>query len=115
MAQLTIQQRQSGDVTILDLAGKIAIGEGAVVLRQAVHQALEDGKKKLVLHLANVSSVDSSGIGELVSAYTRMSNHGGALKLLALPSKVQDVLMITRLLTVFETFDSEQEALASFQ
>ncbi len=114
MAQLTINQRQAGDVTILDLSGKITIGEGSVQLREAVRGLLDSGNKKILLNLGDVSYVDSSGIGELVSSYTTTSNNGGHLKLLNLTKKIQDLLMITKLLTVFQTFDSEEAALASF-
>ena len=114
MAQLTINQRQSGDVTILDLSGRITIGEGSVQLREAVKELLGSGNKKILLNLGNVSYVDSSGIGELVSSYTTTSNQGGQLKLLNLGKKIKDLLMITKLLTVFQTYDNEKEALASF-
>jgi len=114
MAQLTINQRQAGDVTILDLSGKITIGEGSVQLREAVKELLANGKKKILLNLGDVSYVDSSGIGELVSSYTTTSNQGGQLKLLSLGKKIKDLLMITKLLTVFQTYDDEQEAIASF-
>ena len=114
MAQLTIKERQAGDVTILDLSGKITIGEGSVQLREAVRKLLDEGKKKVLLNLGDVSYVDSSGIGELVSSYTTTNNQGGQLKLLNLTKKIQDLLMITKLLTVFQTFDNEQEAVASF-
>lgn len=115
MSQLTINERQNGDVTILDLSGKITIGEGSVQLREAVRKLLEEGKKKILLNLGNVTYVDSSGIGELVSSYTTTSNHGGQLKLLNLTKKIRDLLMITKLLTVFETFDDEASAIASFK
>jgi anti-sigma B factor antagonist len=114
MAQLTINERQSGDVTILDLAGKITIGEGSVQLREAVQGLLNAGKTKILLNLGDVSYVDSSGIGELVSSYTTTNNRGGQLKLLNLTKKIQDLLMITKLLTVFQTYDNEQDAVASF-
>ena len=114
MAQLTINQRQAGDVTILDLSGKITIGECSVQLREAVKDLLANGKKKILLNLGDVSYVDSSGIGELVSSYTTTSNQGGQLKLLSLGKKIKDLLMITKLLTVFQTYDDEQEAIASF-
>ena len=114
MAQLTIKRRQAGDVTILDLSGKITIGEGSVELREAVKDLLGKGEKKILLNLGDVSYVDSSGIGELVSSYTTAQNQGGHLKLLNLTKKIQDLLMITKLLTVFQTFDNEQEAVASF-
>lgn len=115
MAQLNIQQREAGDVTILDLSGKITIGEGSVQLRESVRRLLEEGKKKVLLNLGDVSYVDSSGIGELVSSYTTTNNQGGQLKLLNLTKKIQDLLMITKLLTVFETFDNEADAVASFK
>jgi anti-sigma B factor antagonist len=115
MAQLNINERQSGDVTILDLSGKITIGEGSVQLREAVRRLLDGNKKKILLNLGDVSYVDSSGIGELVSSYTTANNNGGQLKLLNLTKKIQDLLMITKLLTVFQTFDSEQDAVSSFR
>src|ERR1044072_1938613 len=114
MAQLTIKERQAGDVTILDLSGKITIGEGSVQLREAVRKLLDEGKKKVLLNLGDVSYVDSSGIGELVSSFTTTNNQGGRLKLLSLTKKIHDLLQITKLLTVFETYDSEADAVASF-
>ena len=114
MAQLSLKERQAGDVTIIDLSGKITIGEGSVQLREAVRKLLEDGKKKLLLNLGDVSYVDSSGIGELVSSYTTTNNNGGQLKLLNLTGKIKDLLLITKLLTVFETHDNEQTAVSSF-
>src|ERR1700740_2954902 len=111
MSQLNIKERQSGDVTVLDLSGKVTIGEGSVQLREAVRKLLDEGKKKILLNLGDVAYVDSSGIGELVSSYTTTNNQGGQLKLLNLTKKIQDLLMITKLLTVFETFDKEQAAL----
>jgi len=115
MSQLSIKDREVGDVTILDLSGKITIGEGSVQLREAVRRLLDDGKKKILLNLGEVAYVDSSGIGELVSSYTTTNNQSGQLKLLNLTKKIQDLLMITKLLTVFETFDSEASALQSFK
>jgi anti-sigma B factor antagonist len=115
MSQLSIKDRTVGEVTILDLSGKITIGEGSVQLREAVRRLLDDGKKKILLNLGEVAYVDSSGIGELVSSYTTTNNQGGQLKLLNLTKKIQDLLMITKLLTVFETFDSEASALESFK
>lgn len=116
MAQLTIKERQAGDVTIMDLSGKITIGEGSVQLREGVRKLLDEGKKKILLNLGDVSYVDSSGIGELVSSYTTTTNNqGGQLKLLNLTKKIKDLLMITKLLTVFQTFDNEAEAVASFK
>jgi len=115
MSQLTIKERQAGDVVILDLSGKVTIGEGSVQLREQVRALLEAGKKKILLNLGDVAYVDSSGIGELVSSYTTTNNQGGQLKLLNLTKKIQDLLQITKLLTVFETFDNEQAAVASFK
>src|SRR5215813_11208071 len=115
MANLNIKDRAAGEVTILDLSGKITIGEGSVQLREEVRKLLEAGKKNILLNLGDVSYVDSSGIGELVSSYTTTSNQGGHLKLLNLTKKIQDLLMITKLLTVFQTYDNEQDAVASFK
>lgn len=111
---MNISQRQVGDVTILDISGKITIGVGDVQVRDAVHMALGSGARNLVLNLKNVTTIDSAGVGELVSAYTTVTNRGGKLKLVNLPSKVNDILQITQLITVFEVYDSEPEALASF-
>lgn len=117
--QLEITERNLttiwGEVVLLDLAGKITIGEGSVQLRDAVEKLLEAGRNLIILNLAGVSYVDSSGIGELVSRYTTTKNTGGRLKLLSLPKKIKDLLMITKLLTVFEIYEDEQAALESFQ
>ena len=115
MAELNINERQAGDVTVLDMSGKITIGEGSVALRTAIRRLLEEGKKRILLNLAGVSYVDSSGIGELVSSYTAINKEGGQLKLLNLTQKIQDLLTITKLLTVFDVYDSEAEALNSFK
>lgn len=112
--QLEIRERVFGDVVILDLAGKITIGEGSVQLREAVAKLLDAGRNRIILNLREIKYIDSSGIGELVSRYTTTKNVGGKLKLLNLPPKIQDLLMITKLLTVFEVFDNEQDALNSF-
>lgn len=112
---LNINQRTSDNVTILDLSGKITIGVGNVQLREAVRKLIDSGNNKILLNLGDVSYVDSSGIGELVSSFTATSNSGGQLKLLNLTKKIQDLLAITKLLTVFETFTSEDEALKSFK
>jgi anti-sigma B factor antagonist len=102
-------------VTVLDLGGKITIGEGSVSLRSAIRRLIEEGKKKILLNLAQVSYVDSSGIGELVSSFTTINREGGQLKLLNLTQKIQDLLAITKLLTVFDVYEDEQTALNSFQ
>lgn len=117
--QLEITERDvttpAGEVVILNLAGKITIGEGSVQLRDAVEKLLEAKRNRIILNLAGVTYVDSSGIGELVSRYTTTKNTGGRLKLLNLPKKIKDLLMITKLLTVFEIYEDEQAALESFQ
>lgn len=115
MAELNISERQVGDVTILDMGGKITIGEGSVALRTAIRRLLEEGKKKILLNLAKVGYIDSSGIGELVSSYTAIGKEEGQLKLLNLTQKLQDLLTITKLLTVFDVYESEEEALASYK
>ena len=114
MAHIKINEREAGDVTILDLSGKITIGEGSVQLREVVRGLLERGKKKLLINLGGVDYVDSSGIGELVSCFTTTKNQGGQLKLLNLTKKIRDLLQITKLLTVFDTYDDEAEAVKSF-
>ena len=115
MAELNIRERQAGDVTILDMDGKITIGEGSVALRSAVRRLIEENKKKILLNLANVGYVDSSGIGELVSSFTTVQREGGQLKLLKLTQKIRDLLGITKLLTVFDFYDQESDALNSFK
>jgi anti-sigma B factor antagonist len=115
MGELNINERQAGDVTVLDMSGKITIGEGSVALRTAIRRLLEEGKKRILLNLAGVSYIDSSGIGELVSSYTAINKEGGQLKLLNLTQKLQDLLTITKLLTVFDVYESEADALNSFK
>ncbi len=114
MAELNISERQAGDVTILDLSGKVTIGEGSVALRTTIRRLLGEGKNKILLNLGGVGYVDSSGIGELVSSFTAVNKEGGQLKLLNLTQKIQDLLAITKLLTVFDTFDDEGDALGSY-
>ena len=112
---MNVNTRQVGDVTILDLKGKITIGSGDVALRNAVQEVINDGtKKKVLINMADVSTIDSSGIGELVSAYTTATNRGAKLKLINLPAKVTDILTITQLITVFDVYDSEAEGVSSF-
>jgi anti-sigma B factor antagonist len=115
MAQLSISERQAGDVAILDLTGEIRMGEGSTALRNSIRGLVADGNKKLLLNLGGVTYIDSSGIGELIANYTTASKGGGQLKLLNLTDKVQDLLVITKLLTVFDVYDSETEALGSFK
>ena len=111
---MSVSVRQRDNVTILELKGKVTIGVGDVELRQAVHDAIDAGSKDMLMGLSGVSTMDSSGIGELVAAYTTVTNRGGRLKLLNLPKKIQDILQITQLYTVFDVFDDEDEAVASF-
>jgi anti-sigma B factor antagonist len=114
MAELNISERQAGDVTILDLSGKVTIGEGSVALRTTIRRLLGEGKKNILLNLGGVGYVDSSGIGELVSSYTAVQKEGGSLKMLNLTQKIQDLLAITKLLTVFDVYENEGDALAGF-
>ena len=106
--------RQVDSVTIFDISGRITLGEGCAQLRDLIRSHLGKGDKKLLLNLADVTYIDSSGIGELVSAFTAVSNQGGQLKLLSLTKKVHDLLQITKLLTVFDVHDDEVKAIASF-
>jgi anti-sigma B factor antagonist len=106
--------RQVDGVTILDLSGRITLGEGSVTVRDAVKDAVAKGSKSILLNLKNVDYIDSSGLGELVAAFTTVKNQGGELKLLHLTSKVHDLLQITKLYTVFEVKDDEASAIASF-
>ncbi len=106
--------REVSGVTLVDLSGKITLGEGGLTLRDEVHKLLAEGQKKIVLNLSDVNYIDSSGLGELVSAYTAVKNAGGELKLLNLTSKVRDLLVITKLVTVFDVKDDEAAAVASF-
>lgn len=115
MAELNLTERQAGDVTILDMNGKVTIGEGSVALRTTIRRLLGDGKKKILLNLGGVGYIDSSGIGELVSSFTAVNKEDGTLKLLNLTQKIQDLLAITKLLTVFDVYDSESDALSSFE
>ena len=112
---MQIAERQSGSVTVLDLSGKITLGDDGTLLKDKLHSLLHQGKKDLLLNLGEVAYVDSAGLGALVSAYTTVTREGGALKLTNVTKKLQDLLSITKLLTVFETFDSEDEAVRSYR
>ena len=111
---MKIEKRTIGDIRVLDCSGKITLGEGTMTVRNTVLDVLKDGGKKIILNLANVNYIDSSGIGELVRTYITVSSGGGQLKLLSLTNKIQELLQITKLLTVFQVYDSESAALASF-
>ena len=107
--------RQVNGVTVVDMSGRITLGEGSVILRETVKDLLAKGHKKILLNLGDVSYIDSSGIGELVSAYTSVRNQGGELKLLKLTKKVHDLLQITKLYTVFDIKDDEASAVQAFK
>jgi anti-sigma B factor antagonist len=107
--------REVDGVTVLDLSGKIVLGEGSVTIRDAVRDVLAKGSNKILLNLADINYIDSSGIGELVSGLTAVKNAGGSLKLLQLTKKVKDLLQITKLYTVFDIYDEEAEAIASYK
>ena len=114
MAELDVNERQAGDVTILDLSGEVRIGDSSVALRDSIRKLADGGKNKVLLNLAGVKYIDSSGIGELIANYTTLTRHGGQLKLLNLTDRIQNLLVITKLLTVFDSYDNEAEALKSF-
>ena len=115
MAELDVKERQAGDVTILDMSGEVRIGEGSVSLRDSIRKLADNGKKQILLNLAGVKYIDSSGIGELVSSYTAIGKENGQLKLLNLTQKLQDLLTITKLLTVFDVYENEADALNSYK
>ena len=111
---MLIEERIVGDVTILDLKGKMTLGEGDELLKDKINSLIHQGQKNLLLNLEGVPYIDSAGLGEIVRTYTTVSRQGGKLKLLNLTKRIQDLLAITKLLTVFETYDSEAEAIKSF-
>ena len=111
---MTIDTRSVNGVTIVDLHGKVTIGEGSREIREKIRELLENGNKDILLNLGDVSYVDSAGIGELVSSYTTVTNQGGQFKLLNLTKKIRELLAITKLLTVFDSFDDETAAIGSF-
>jgi len=111
---LKIESREVAHVTILDINGRIVLGDEIGKLRDAIHGLIAEGKKKIILNLAGVDYIDSSGVGELVASYTTVRNAGGELKLLNLTQKVQDVLHVTKLYTVFDVRDDEFHAVKSF-
>jgi anti-sigma B factor antagonist len=111
---MQIEERTVGDVVVLDVKGRITLGEGDELLKDKVNSILNQGHRKIVLNLAEVPYIDSAGLGEIVRTYTTVSRQGGSLKLLNLTKRITDLLSITKLLTVFETFESENDALRSF-
>jgi anti-sigma B factor antagonist len=106
--------RDIGEVRIIELSGKITIGSGDVKIRELIAKALDEGKQNIVFDLGAVNAIDSSGIGEMVACYTTVTKRDGQLKLLNLSPKINDILQVTQLITVFDVFDNEQEALGSF-
>jgi anti-sigma B factor antagonist len=112
---MEIVERTVNDVTVLDLKGKMTLGEGDELLKDKINSLLASGKKKLLLNLEGVPYIDSAGLGEVVRTYTTVSRQGGSLKLLNLTKRIEDLLSITKLLTVFDTFDSEAEAVKSYK
>jgi anti-sigma B factor antagonist len=111
---MKIDERSVGEVTILDMEGKLLIGEGDEMLREKVNSLVEGGKTKILLNLGEVPYMDSAGLGEVVRCYTTVSRKNGKLKLVNLTKRLEDLLSITKLLTVFETYDNEDEAVKSF-
>ena len=111
---MEIGERTVSEVTVLDLKGKMTLGEGDELLKDKINSMLASGKKKLVLNLEGVPYIDSAGLGEIVRTYTTVSRQGGSLKLLNLTKRIEDLLAITKLLTVFETYETEAEAIKSF-
>ena len=111
---MQIEERSAGEVTVLDLKGKMTLGEGDELLKDKINSLLNQGRRKILLNFADVPYVDSAGLGEIVRTYTTVSRQGGSLKLLNLTKRISDLLSITKLLTVFDTFDSEADAVRSF-
>ena len=112
---MQIEERQSGEVTVIRVTGDITLNKGGdVLLKDKVQSLLQQGKKKLLLDLGGVSYVDSAGLGQLVQVYATTKNHGGSLKLLNLTKRLKDLLVVSKLLTVFDSYESEAEALGSF-
>lgn len=109
-----LNTRQVGDVNVVDVAGRITLGEGSTALRDAIRDMVAKSHKKILLNLGEVSYIDSSGIGELVSGFTSVTNSGGQLKLLGLNKRVKDLLQITKLYTVFDVHEEEASAIRSF-
>ena len=112
---LTIASREVDGVTVLDLSGRITLGEGSVQLRDAIRDLIGKGEKNILLSLGDVNYIDSSGLGELVSAFTTAKNQNADVKLLNLTKKVKDVLQVTKLYTVFDIYDDEAHAIGSFK
>ena len=111
---MQIAEREAGNVTVLDISGQITFTQGDLVFKDKIHSLVHQGHKNILVNMAKVTHVDSAGLGELVSAYTTLARAGGSMKLVNLTKRLTDLLTITKLLTVFDTFDSEQDALKAF-
>ncbi|MCY4028304.1 MAG: STAS domain-containing protein [Acidobacteria bacterium] len=111
---MTIEERPTGDVMILDLKGKLTIGDGDELLKDKINSLVQQGHTKLILNLAEVPYIDSGGLGQVVRTYTTVKQHNGSLKLMNVTKRIEDLLAITKLLTVFDVFETEQDALQSF-
>jgi anti-sigma B factor antagonist len=111
---MDIKERVVDGISLLDLSGKIVLGEGDLVVKDRIKGLLADGQRRILLNLADVSYIDSAGLGSLISSYATVKREGGQLKLVNLTKRVQDLLAITKLITVFDTYDDEKEALSSF-
>jgi anti-sigma B factor antagonist len=111
---MQIEERPTGDVVVLDLKGKMTLGEGDELLKDKINSLVHQGRRKVVLNLEGVPYIDSAGLGEIVRTYTTISRQGGSMKLLNLTKRITDLLSITKLLTVFETYDNEADAVRSF-
>lgn len=114
MVNLYIHERRERDVAVLDLKGRIRINGGTLALHRSIRCLVEEGKTKILLNLAGVTHIDSTGLGELISSYVTVSNKGGQIKLVHLTERLKDIMTITKLLTVFDVYDNEPDALASF-
>ncbi len=115
MTALNIHERRNGDVTILDMDGNIRIGGANVALQKAIRSLVDEGRNQIVLNLARVTYIDSSGLGELISSHVTLSKKGGQIKLLHLTQRLHELMTITKLLTIFDVYDDESEAVDSFK
>lgn|SRR4028119_1258954 len=115
MSKLTIRERQINNTTVLDLDGKLRLGEGSQEFHNTIRAVVEKGRKNIVVNLENVTSIDSSGLGELVAGYVAVTRSGGQINLLHLSKRVHELMFMTKLLTVFDVYDSESEAVNSFE
>jgi len=115
MSTFKIEERKVGDITVLDMAGQMRIGESGVMFCKTIRRLVEEGRRKILLNLQGVTHIDSTGLGELIASYNTLDKRGGRVKLLHLTQRVRELMIITKLLTVFDVYESELEALHSFQ